>query len=68
MTIDNTLDKLRLHKAPMKLKIILAKAFIRTLSVGYLENDICLFNELNLWIETNGRPTTSNTNYWLNKH
>lgn len=30
-------------------------------------NDIILYNELSLWIETNGRPTTSNVNYQINK-
>lgn len=68
MTIEKILDKMNLHKMPMRFKLIIAKAFVRTLNTGHLEDDICLYNELSLWIETEGRPTTSNPNYWINKH
>ena len=51
-------------KAPCWFKMFLAKLFIRCLKD--LANDIVLYNEINLWIETNGRPQTSNTNWWIN--
>jgi hypothetical protein len=53
----------------MWFKIFWAKCLIRML-LGFGEtypNDIVLYNELRLWIETKGRPTTSNPNYWINK-
>lgn len=54
------------YKLPMWFKIIWAKIFIR-MFCGFgptFDNDIILYNELKKWIETNGRPTTSNVNYW----
>ena len=63
------LNKLPLYKLPMCIKIFWAKVFIRMFK-GFgdtFDNDIILYNELNLWIKSNGRPTTSNINYWINK-
>jgi hypothetical protein len=63
------IDKIPFYKLPMKIKLFWAKIFIRMLQ-GFgetFDNDIILFNELNKWIETKGRPTTSNMNYWINK-
>jgi hypothetical protein len=63
------LNKIPLYKLPMWFKLLWAKAFIRMFR-GFgptFHNDLILYNELNLWIETKGRPTTSNTNYWINK-
>ena len=53
------------YKLPMSVKMFIAKTFIRCLKD--MPNDIVLYNELNLWIETNGRPQTSNINHWINK-
>jgi hypothetical protein len=53
----------------MWFKLLWAKAFIRMFR-GFgptYVNDLILYNELKLWIETKGRPTTSNPNYWKNK-
>jgi hypothetical protein len=33
-----------------------------------VKNDIVLYNELKLWVETKGRPTTSNPNYHINSN
>ena len=52
------------YRLPMWAKLFIAKVFIRCLKD--LPNDIVLYNELNLWIETNGRPQTSNPNHWIN--
>lgn len=60
--------KLPFHKLPFSVKMFTAKIFIRMLR-GFgptYNNDIILYNELNLWIETEGRPTTSNPNYHIN--
>ena len=51
-------------KAPFWVKRFIAKLFIRCLN--NLTNDIVLYNELNLWIETDARPQTSNPNHWIN--
>lgn len=69
MKTEKILDKLNLYKLPFWAKLLIAKVFIRTFR-GFgptFDNDLILYNELRLWIETNGRPTTSNTNYWINK-
>ena len=53
----------------MWFKLWWARMFLRMFR-GFGEtfhNDIVLFNELSLWIETNGRPTTSSPWYWINK-
>lgn len=55
------------HKFPRWFKLMVARVLIRCLSLEDLQNDIVLYNELNLWIKTKGRPTTSNPNYWVNK-
>jgi hypothetical protein len=63
------LNKIPLHNLPMWFKLLWAKAFIRMFR-GFgptYVNDLILYNELKLWIETKGRPTTSNPNYWKNK-
>lgn len=52
-------------KTPFWVKLFLAKIFIRCLKK--MDNDIVLYNELRLWIDTNARPTTSNINWWINK-
>jgi hypothetical protein len=53
-------------RLPMWFKLWWAKKFIHMFRLESLQDDIVLFNELRLWIETKGRPTTSNTNYWIN--
>jgi len=61
---------LKLYRLPMWFKLFWAKCFI-CMFRGFgptFDNDIILYNELRLWIETQGRPTTSNTNYWINKN
>jgi hypothetical protein len=52
-------------KSPYWLKMFMAKIFIRCLND--LANDIVLYNELDLWIKTKARPTTSNVNWWINR-
>lgn len=62
------MKKLPLYKLPMWFKLLWAKAFLRMFR-GFgptFDNDIILYNELQLWIKKNGRPTTSNPNYWTN--
>lgn len=66
--MKNPIYKLPWYKAPKWLKLFLAKILVRTLTMGDLENDIVLFNELNLWIDTDCRPQTSNINYHINKN
>lgn len=58
--------RFNLSKLPMWVKIKIAKLLRRCLK--NLTNDIVLYNELNLWIETEGRPQTSNANHWINKN
>jgi len=55
----------KLPNTPFSLKIFIVKILIRMLKVD--GNNIVLFNELQLWIETNGRPNTSNPNYIINE-
>jgi len=65
---EKVLDRLPLHKLPFCVKLFWAKCFIRMFK-GFgdtFPNDLILFNELKLWIETEGRPTTSNVNYYIN--
>lgn len=52
----------------MRFKVFWAKVFIHMMSIENFQNDIVLHNELELWIKTNGRPTTSNPNYWINSN
>lgn len=63
---DKILDKIPFYKAPKCLKVLTAKVLYRMMTLENLQNDIVLFNELDVYIKTNGRPTTSNPNYWLN--
>jgi len=49
------------YKLPFWFKLWWAKQFIYMFR-GFgstFNNDIVLYNELSLWIETNGKPTTS---------
>lgn len=55
------------YKFPKWFKLMVAKILLRCLTLENMENDIILYNELKLWIETKMRPTTSNPNYWTNK-
>lgn len=67
--------KLPYYKLPMSVKIFTAKILLRMFR-GFgdtLQNDLILYNRLNsfleeleLWIKTDGRPTTSNPNYLIN--
>lgn len=50
-----------LHRLPFGVKLFWAKCFIRMFR-GFGKtyyDDIILFNELNLWIETKGKPVTN---------
>ena len=67
---------LPLYKLPFKIKLWWAKQMMKMFR-GFGEtypNDIVLYTriqsmveELDLWIKTDGRPTTSNVNYQINK-
>ena len=57
--------KRHLHKLPFRFKLWWAKQFLhmfRGLGSTF-EDDIVLYNELSLWIEANGKPTTSSKGY-----
>lgn len=56
---------INMSKAPLWIKLKIAKLLLYCMKLS--DNDIVLYNELRLWIDTNGRPTTSNPNYWINK-
>lgn len=56
--------KINYAKFPMWFKIVVAKILLKSLKD--LTNDIVLYNELKLWIETEGRPQTSNINHHIN--
>ena len=43
--------------SPMWLKLIIARVFIKMLSITNFKNDIILYNELKLWIDSKGCPT-----------
>lgn len=61
--------KIPYYKLPFRIKLWWAKIFIQMFR-GFgetFDNDIILYTELRKWIDTNGRPTTSNINYWINK-
>lgn len=62
------IDRIPFYDAPFWFKKLIAKILIRCLSIGHFDNDIILYNELRKWIETDGRPTTSNVNYHINKN
>ncbi len=57
--------KINFSKAPKWFKLVIAKILLRCLSLANLQNDIVLYNELKLWIDTEMRPITSNPNYWI---
>lgn len=61
------IDKIPIHKSPNWFKLLIAKFLIRCMSIDNLENDIVLYNALDLYIKTKTRPITSNPNYWINK-
>lgn len=71
------LNKIPLYKLPFWVKLWWAKQMIKMFR-GFgdtFPNDIVLYNrivamneELELWIKTDGRPTTSNVNYQINSH
>lgn len=59
----------KLHRLPFCVKLWWAKMFIRMFK-GFgptFDNDIILYNEIKKWIDTKGRPSTSNINYHINK-
>jgi hypothetical protein len=58
--------KITLNNSPMWFKLLIAKVLLRCMDLSV--NDIVLYNELKLWIDTQGRPTTSNPNYWINNN
>lgn len=58
--------KIYYSKFPFWFKMMIAKILLKSLKD--MPNDIVLFNELKLWIDTEGRPTTSNPNYHINKN
>lgn len=47
-----------LHWVPFWLKIVTAKALMRMLKFKHIEDDIVLFNELQAWVKSGGKPTT----------
>lgn len=59
--MNKILDRLKLYRLPFSVKLFLAKCFIRMLRVG--PDDIILYTELRDWIDTKGRPITTNKNY-----
>jgi hypothetical protein len=57
--------KKHLHKLPFGFKLWWAKQLTHMFK-GFgstFTDDIVLYNELNLWIETKGKPTTSSVGY-----
>lgn len=63
--------KSKLIELPRPLRIWFGKLFLYMLGkhgTDEFKNDIVLYNELKLWIETQGRPTTSNPNYHINSN
>jgi len=64
------LIKENLIMLPRPFRLWWGKVFIYMLGrIGTDEfyNDIVLYTELDKWIKTGGRPTTSNVNYHINK-
>jgi len=67
--MDAFLNRLRLYRLPFAVKMFWAKCFIRMFR-GFgptFPDDIILYNELSLWIETGGKPTTTHPNYIARK-
>ena len=63
--------KNNLVRLPRSFRVFYGKVFMYMLGrIGTDEfvNDMVLYNELKLWVETQGSPTTSNINYHINKH
>ncbi len=76
--------KRHLYKSPFWIKKLFAKFLLlvaktmRYFFCGFgptFNNDIVLYTKINqmieeleLWIKTNGRPSTSNINYQINTH
>ncbi len=69
--------KIPFYKSPWWFKKFVAKLLLHCFKgLGkHWQNDIVLYTkitamieELELWIKTDGRPTTSNINYYLNTH
>ena len=61
--------KKHLHKLPFGFKLWWAKQLTHMFK-GFgstFTDDIVLYNELKLWIETKGKPTTSSVGYQENK-
>jgi len=62
--------KKHLHKLPFWLKLWWAKQFIYMFK-GFgptFPDDLVLYNELSLWIETKGKPTTSSEGWKQRKN
>jgi hypothetical protein len=57
--------KRHLNKLPFRIKLWWAKQFLHMFKgLGpTFEDDIVLYNELSLWIETKGKPTSSSYGY-----
>jgi hypothetical protein len=79
ITKTNKMNKMPffIKKLTAKCLMFFAKIMIRMFNGfgGTFPNDIILYNritsmmeELKLWIDTDGRPTTSNPNYYINTH
>ena len=75
--MSKLINKIPFYKLPFKFKLWWAKMMLRMFR-GFGEtfnNDIILYTriqsmneELELWIKTDGRPSTSNINYQINTH
>lgn len=57
--------KKHLYKLPFQIKLWWAKQLICMLKD--IPNDVVLYNELSLWIESKGKPTTSSVGYQKSK-
>ena len=47
-----------LHWVPFWVKKLTAAMLIRMLKANHIKDDIILYNELDRWIRSNGKPTT----------
>lgn len=69
MKIEKVLNTLPLYRLPFWFKLFWAKCFVRMFR-GFgktYPDDLILYNELRKWIETSGKPTTTNPNYVIRK-
>ena len=60
--INQSKMKKHFHKLPFKFKLWWAKQFLYMFK-GFgptFNDDIILYNELKLWVETKGKPTSKN--------